>query len=72
MIISRERAELIARAHACVRCGEYNYRKLAVKAASEAHRKALAVEWRAVLICGVCGIEQELGIDGEGDVVYVS
>jgi len=24
-----------------------------------------------VLVCGVCGTQQELGIDADGDVVYV-
>jgi transcription elongation factor Elf1 len=72
MIITRERAERIARAHACVRCGEYSYRKLAVKEADQEHRKEFGEEWHAILICGVCGVQQELGIDGEGDVVYVN
>jgi transcription elongation factor Elf1 len=72
MIITRERAERIARAHACVRCGEYNYRKLSVKEALDAYRQEFGEEWHAVLVCGVCGVQQELGIDGEGDVVYVN
>lgn len=72
MIISRDRAERIARAHACIRCGEYNYRKFSVKEALEGHRQEFGEEWHAVLVCGVCGVQQELGIDGEGDVVYVN
>jgi hypothetical protein len=32
--ITRERAERIARAHACVNCGEYSFKKLAVKPAN--------------------------------------
>ena len=72
MIISRDRAERIARAHACVRCGEYNYRKFSVKEALDAHRQEFGEEWHAVLVCGVCGVHQELGIDGEGDIVYVN
>ncbi len=72
MIISRDRAERIARAHACVQCGEYNYRKFSVKEALEGHRQEFGEEWHAVLVCGVCGVQQELGIDGEGDVVYVN
>lgn len=70
--LSRERAELIARAHACTRCEEYSYKKVAVKAASAGHERELGVLWHATLVCGVCGLTQELGIDGEGDVVYVS
>jgi transcription elongation factor Elf1 len=72
MHISRERAERIARAHACVRCGEYNWRKFSVKEASAEHREELGEEWHAVLVCGVCGLQQELGLDGEGEVVYVT
>jgi len=69
--ISRARAEFIARSHACVRCLEYSYRKVAIHPASEAHHRELGVLWEATLICGVCGLEQVLGIDDEGDVAYV-
>ncbi len=71
MSISRERAERIARAHACSGCLEYSYRKLAIKPAEARLQDALGIEWIASLVCGVCGLEQELGIDAEGDVVYV-
>lgn len=71
MAISRERAERIARAHACTGCLEYSYRRVKIDAAKPQIRDALGVEWQAVLICGVCGREQELGIDGDGDVVFV-
>ena len=69
--ITRERAERIARAHACVRCREYSYKKLVVKPASPSLHRDLGVLWQATLVCGVCGTQQELGIDAEGDVVYV-
>ena len=69
--ITRERAERIARAHACEQCGEYSYKKLGVKPASEVHRKEFNEAWHAILVCGVCGLHQEMGIDPEGDVVYV-
>lgn len=69
--ISRERAERIARAHACVRCAEYSYRKVAVREPAEALRREFNEAWHALLVCGVCGTQQELGIDAEGDVVYV-
>ena len=69
--ISRERAERIARAHACVRCREYSYKKVSVKPAPPSHRDELHVAWQAALVCGVCGTAQELGIDDDGDVVYV-
>ena len=70
--ISRERAEIIARGHACENCGEYSYKKLIVKPPSAAHREEFREAWHAVKICGVCGLEQEMGIDDEGDIVYVS
>lgn len=70
--ITRERAERIARAHACEQCGEYSYKKLSVKPALKAHRTELNVAWQAVKVCGICGMEQELGIDQEGDIVYVT
>ena len=35
----------------------------------EQHHPAV---WHAVLICGVCGMHQEMGIDAEGDIVYVA
>lgn len=69
--IPRERAERIARAHACVRCMEYSYRKVSVKPSTPSLREALGEVWHALLVCGVCGTTQELGIDAEGDVVYV-
>ena len=72
MAISRERAERIAKSHACVACLEYNYRKLSVRQAAPAFREEFGEEWHATLVCGVCGLHQELGIDGDGDVVYVT
>jgi hypothetical protein len=70
--ISKSRAERIARAHACTRCEEYSYKKLVVKEASASHARELNVVWQASLVCGVCGLSQELGIDGEGEIVYVN
>ena len=69
--ITREKAERIARAHACENCGEYSYKKLAVKPASPEHRTEFNEVWHAVKTCGVCGMQQELGIDEDGDIVYV-
>jgi hypothetical protein len=70
--ITRERAERIARGQACSHCLEYSFKKVLVHPSSESHRKALAEVWHAVKVCGVCGLEQELGIDADGDIVYVS
>lgn len=69
--ISKARAEQIARAHACTKCEEYSYKKLVVKPATAALKAELKVHWHAALVCGVCGLHQELGIDGDGDVIYV-
>jgi transcription elongation factor Elf1 len=70
--ITQERAERIARAHACEHCGEYTYKKLKVKAVPKAARSELNEEWVAVKTCGVCGLQAEMGIDGDGEVVYVN
>jgi transcription elongation factor Elf1 len=70
--ITRERAERIARAHACERCGEYSFKKLVVKPAAAALREELGAVWVATKICGVCGLYLEIGIDDDGDVVFVS
>jgi hypothetical protein len=69
--ISRERAERIARAHACTQCGEYSWKRVMVKPSPDALRAALQEVWHAALLCGVCGTHQELGIDEDGDIVYV-
>jgi transcription elongation factor Elf1 len=69
--ITRERAERIARAHACEHCQEYSYKKLTVKPASDAHRAEFNELWHVIAICGICGLHQEMGIDDDGDIVYV-
>lgn len=70
--ISQERAERIARAHACVNCKEYTYRKLTVRAAPQSLREEFGEAWHASLVCGVCGAHIEMGIDAEGEVLYAS
>ena len=69
--ITRERAERIAKAHACENCGEYSYKRVVVKPASASQREALKILWQATKVCGVCGAEQEMGIDAAGDIVFV-
>ena len=68
--ISRERAERIARAHACVTCGEYSFKRVSVRPASAGHRTELGEAWHVVKVCGVCATHQEMGLDEDGDVVY--
>ena len=70
--ITQERAERIAKSHACENCGEYSYKKLKVKPATGSVTTELPVVWIASKTCGVCGMEQELGIDEEGEILYVS
>jgi hypothetical protein len=70
--ITRQKAELIARAHACENCGEYSYKRLVIKPASDTHRQEFREAWHVEKTCGVCGMEQEMGIDGEGEIVYVA
>lgn len=71
MAISQERAERIAKAHPCERCGEYSYKKVRTKAATPEQERELGVAWVVAEVCGVCGTHQEVGIDDDGDVVYV-
>lgn len=70
--ITRERAERIAKSHACENCGEYSYKKLVVKPALEEQRMAMGEVWHVVKVCGVCDMEHEMGLDVEGDILYVS
>jgi hypothetical protein len=53
-------------------CGEYNYKKLAVKPADAELRKNLGVTWLVTKTCGVCEAIHELGINDDGDIAYVS
>jgi hypothetical protein len=68
--ISQERAERIARAHACTRCQEYTFKKLVVKPAPKSIEDELGVVWLAVRTCGVCAHQGEVGIQADGDIVY--
>jgi hypothetical protein len=70
--ITRERAEKVARGHACSHCHEYSYRKIAVKPAPESIEKELGVVWIATRTCGVCKYQSELGLQEDGDIVYES
>ena len=71
MKITRERAERIAKAHACESCGEYTYKKFTIKPASGRLEDELKVTWLANKTCGVCGMEQEIGLDEDGDIVFI-
>lgn len=70
--ISRERAERIAKAHACDRCGEYSYKQVKVSPATKRLQETLGVIWATEQVCGVCDSHIELGIDEDGGVVYAS
>lgn len=68
--MTKERAERIAKAHACSHCKEYTYRRLTVKAATKAVVDELGAVWIAKKTCGVCAYQEEIGIAEDGDVVY--
>jgi len=70
--ITKERAERVAKAHACEKCGEYSYKKVSIKPATKGQRDELGIAWSADKVCGVCGAHHEVGISDEGDIVYVS
>ena len=68
--IDQARAERIARSHPCQRCLEYSFKKLVVRPAAPAHQKELGAVWTVTRVCGVCGLDTELALDAEGDIVY--
>jgi hypothetical protein len=68
--IDQARAERIGRSHACHRCLEYSFKKLVVKPAAASHRTELGAVWIVIRVCGVCGLESELALDAEGDIIY--
>ena len=68
--ITHARAERIAKSHPCENCGEYSFKKLKVTRASKEHQQALGEIWHVRKVCGVCGLENELGLDAEGEIVY--
>lgn len=68
--LTKERAERIAKAHACSSCKEYTYRRLTVKPATQAITEELGAVWIATRTCGVCEYKEEIGIADDGDVVY--
>jgi hypothetical protein len=70
--ITFARAERVAKSHACENCGEYSYKKLIVKPATPTEAKATGEAWHALKICGICGLEMEMGIDAEGEIVALS
>lgn len=68
--LPKDRAERIAKSHACSHCQEYSYRKLSLREASEALHEELGARWVATKTCGVCGHAGEIGIADDGDIVY--
>lgn len=70
--ITRERAERIAKAHACSHCKEYSFKKLTAKPAPESIVKELGAVWIVVRVCGVCAYHSEIGLQDDGDLVFES
>ena len=69
--ITQQRAERIARSHACDHCLEYSFKKLVVRPATMPHQKEMNAAWIVQRVCGVCGLEQEIALDSEGEIVYI-
>jgi hypothetical protein len=67
--ITKERAERIAKSHACGKCGEYSYKRVTVTPATKRLQDSLGVVWSTQQVCGVCDAHHELGIDAEGTIV---
>jgi len=70
--VTEERAERIAKAHACVNCGEYSFTRVSVTSAPEERVESEGVVWLVEMHCGVCGAELEIGIALDGKIVYAS
>ncbi|HEY7568425.1 MAG TPA: hypothetical protein VH762_12680 [Gemmatimonadaceae bacterium] len=68
--VTLDRAERIARSHACTHCREYSFKRIVVRPAPKTLRQEFKAVWHATRVCGVCGLESELGIDIDGDLVY--
>ena len=68
--IDQTRAERIGRSHPCARCLEYSFKKLVVRPAAPSHQSEFGAVWIVIRACGVCGLEGELALDAEGDIVY--
>ena len=68
--LTKERAERIAKGHACSSCKEYTFRRITVKPATKAITDELGAVWIATKTCGVCKYQEEIGIAEDGDVVY--
>ena len=69
VVITKERAERIARAQPCPRCKEYTYKKLKLRAAVAGDQIAGAA-WIADMVCGVCAAHLQLALEGDGDVLF--
>jgi transcription elongation factor Elf1 len=70
--LTKDRARRIAQAHACEHCGEYTYKRLVVTPATPDQRQEFDELWHVSKTCGVCGQEHEMGIDAQGDILYVA
>ncbi len=70
-IVTKERAELIARAQACPRCHEYTYKRMKLRAADTTDHISGAA-WVAEMTCGVCSAHLQLALESDGDVLFFS
>lgn len=67
--VTKERAELIARAQACPRCHEYTYKRMKLRAADPGDQVTGAA-WIADMVCGVCSAHLQLALESDGDVLF--
>jgi hypothetical protein len=68
-LVSKERAERIARSQPCPRCKEYTYKKIKLRAAVSGDHITGAA-WIAEMVCGVCAAHLQLALEGDGDVLF--
>ena len=67
--VTKERAELIARAQPCPRCHEYTYKRLKLRAADPGDHVTGAA-WIADMVGGVCSAHLQLALESDGDVLF--
>jgi hypothetical protein len=49
---------------------EYSFKKITVEPAPVSQQRELKTRWLVRRTCGICGLEEELGIDARGELVY--
>lgn len=68
-VVTKERAERIARAQPCPRCSEYTYKRIKLRPAI-AKDHVVGAAWLAEMVCGVCEAHLQLALEADGDVLF--